>query len=83
MKINFNEKAKGTFLKPKGAPDPDLEYFKNYKEEDGKPIEPQQPQYIPPVQEQKDTPKLYEKTGNSAKCCGKCLKCSNCNKKDR
>lgn len=83
LSINLNEKAKGTFLKPKGAPDPDLEYFKNYKEEDGKPIEPPQPQYIPPVQEQKDTPKLDEKTGNCAKCCGKCLKCSNCNKKDR
>ena len=83
LKINLNEKAKGTFLKPKGAPDPDLEYFKNYKEEDGKPIEPQQPQYIPPVQEQKETPKLDKNTQCCATCGGKCLKCSNCNKKDR
>lgn len=81
LSINLNEKAKGTFLKPKGAPDPDLEYFKNYKEEDGKPINP--PQYIPPVQEQKDTPKLDKNTQCCATCGGKCLKCSNCNKKDR
>lgn len=82
LNINFNEKAKGSFLKPVGTPDPDLEYFKNYKEEDGKPIDP--PQYIPPQppvqQEQNDTPKLDKNTGNCAICCGKCLKCSNCKK---
>lgn len=83
LSINFNEKAKGSFLKETGAPDPDLEYFKNYIEEEGKPINP--PQYIPPqppVQEQTDTPKIDKNTGKCAQCCGKCLKCSNCNKKD-
>jgi len=86
LSINFNEKAKGTFLKETGAPDPDLEYFKNYIEEEGEPINPPQyvqPQYIPPVQEQNVTPKLDKNTQCCATCGGKCLKCSNCNKKDR
>ena len=87
LNINFNEKAKGYFLTPTGSSDNDLDYFKNYKEEDG--------DFNPPKRDEPNEPKgqstnydvnkiegIDSKTKGCA-CCGKCLQCSNCKNNDK